>query len=310
MYSGSCTEMKYCFNRRQISFKDFYTFKLLCDDVWVIFFSFFKLKWLDCTATVQHFRLFSIFCFCSKFYWWDIKPTKNTKWQHWFRRLNQLVWRRTRICSRRSPENCMVKRLGMGFILLEHQLHMWRRVGQPLQRVSVRLLLWYVHTFGDLYPFCYLWRNVICNLFVFSLDFFFLFFLFSFVSSFLLFAVMTQSFPFLCCLQISDRSLATIDYDHVGSDASNLFKSDDHLTTAFGLAALMQNGFPPPGAILNPHNFVTNKPNSIITSSASTVVNTVPTVTAEDKWPAASTDDCLPWTTNKSNFNVPQKIFK
>lgn len=111
-------------------------------------------------------------------------------------------------------------------------------------------------------------------------------------------------------LQISDRSLATIDYDHVGSDTSNLFKSDDHLTTAFGLAALMQNGFPPPGAILNPHNFVTNKPNSIITSTASNVVNTVPTATAEDKWPAASTDDCLPWTTNKSNFNVPQKIFK
>lgn len=123
-------------------------------------------------------------------------------------------------------------------------------------------------------------------------------------------STVNQFVSFSLLLQISDRSLATIDYDHVGSDTSNLFKSDDHLTTAFGLAALMQNGFPPPGAILNPHNFVTNKPNSIITSTASTVGNTVPTVATEDKWPAASTDDCLPWATNKSNFNVPQKIFK
>jgi len=58
---------------------------------------------------------------------------------------------------------------------------------------------------------------------------------------------------------MSDRNLAPIDYDHNAADGNNPFKTEDHLTTAFGLAALMQNGFPPPGTILNPHNFPTNK---------------------------------------------------
>ena len=52
---------------------------------------------------------------------------------------------------------------------------------------------------------------------------------------------------------VSDRSLAQLEYDNAVND--NGFKSEDHLTTAFGLAALMQNGFPPPGAILNSVNF-------------------------------------------------------
>lgn len=74
---------------------------------------------------------------------------------------------------------------------------------------------------------------------------------------------------------VSDRNLAQMDYDNGGggggggsggngnntasangvNETNNTFKSEDHLTTAFGLAALMQNGFPPPGAILNPVNF-------------------------------------------------------
>lgn len=51
---------------------------------------------------------------------------------------------------------------------------------------------------------------------------------------------------------VSDRSLAQLDYDNA---LDTTFKTEDHLSTAFGLAALMQNGFPPPGAILNPVNF-------------------------------------------------------
>lgn len=38
------------------------------------------------------------------------------------------------------------------------------------------------------------------------------------------------------------------------TDSNNLFKNDDHLA-AFGLAALMQNGFTPHSAILNTHTF-------------------------------------------------------
>jgi hypothetical protein len=47
---------------------------------------------------------------------------------------------------------------------------------------------------------------------------------------------------------VSDRNLAQLEYDGgvIQTDASNNFKSEDHLSTAFGLAALMHNGFPPP----------------------------------------------------------------
>lgn len=56
---------------------------------------------------------------------------------------------------------------------------------------------------------------------------------------------------------MTDRSL--IEYEHGGPDVvTNQFKTEDHLTTAFGLAALMQNGFPPHGTILNPHTFTTS----------------------------------------------------
>ncbi|XP_055623561.1 protein charlatan isoform X4 [Toxorhynchites rutilus septentrionalis] len=83
---------------------------------------------------------------------------------------------------------------------------------------------------------------------------------------------------------VSDRSLTQIDYETTTVNDQqqnanqqhqqqaqqqqqplNSFKSEDHLTTAFGLAALMQNGFPPPGAILNPVNFpvaVATKPST------------------------------------------------
>ncbi|XP_050094998.1 protein charlatan isoform X2 [Anopheles aquasalis] len=37
--------------------------------------------------------------------------------------------------------------------------------------------------------------------------------------------------------------------------SGDAFKAGEHISTAFGLAALMQGGFPPPGTILNPVNF-------------------------------------------------------
>ncbi|XP_035784194.1 protein charlatan-like isoform X2 [Anopheles albimanus] len=40
-----------------------------------------------------------------------------------------------------------------------------------------------------------------------------------------------------------------------GTPAGDAFKAGEHISTAFGLAALMQGGFPPPGTILNPVNF-------------------------------------------------------
>ncbi|XP_055623559.1 protein charlatan isoform X2 [Toxorhynchites rutilus septentrionalis] len=89
---------------------------------------------------------------------------------------------------------------------------------------------------------------------------------------------------------VSDRSLTQIDYETTTVNDQqqnanqqhqqqaqqqqqplNSFKSEDHLTTAFGLAALMQNGFPPPGAILNPVNFpvaVATKPSTNISTAA------------------------------------------
>lgn len=63
---------------------------------------------------------------------------------------------------------------------------------------------------------------------------------------------------------VSDRNITTIDYETTTVSDQNQQqqlqsgqqgRSEEHLTTAFGLAALMQNGFPPPGAILNPVNF-------------------------------------------------------
>lgn len=55
---------------------------------------------------------------------------------------------------------------------------------------------------------------------------------------------------------VSDRNITTIDYETTTvNEQGGQQRSEEHLTTAFGLAALMQNGFPPPGAILNPVNF-------------------------------------------------------
>lgn len=83
-----------------------------------------------------------------------------------------------------------------------------------------------------------------------------------------------------------DRNLTTIDYDV----ESPLLKSEEHIT-AFGLAALMQNGFPPTG-ILNPP-FQQHKTNPDL----------------EDKW--IISEDNLQWTHSKiASYNPAQKLFR
>ncbi|XP_053684222.1 uncharacterized protein LOC128734188 [Sabethes cyaneus] len=129
---------------------------------------------------------------------------------------------------------------------------------------------------------------------------------------------------------VSDRSLTQIDYETptvsdqqqqgvAGQQAQSqqqppggTFKTEDHLTTAFGLAALMQNGFPPPGAILNPVNFP-------VSTSAKTSTNITTANTSDDRWqqtqqqstPQEQPGDQI-WNTGKhsSSSSFSQKPFK
>lgn len=121
--------------------------------------------------------------------------------------------------------------------------------------------------------------------------------------------------------QISDRSLASIDYEHAaGNESNNPFKNDDHLTTAFGLAALMQNGFPTPGAILNSHSFqqINKQQNSTAASVSGNASSSVtgPSGTnnaVEEKWnPQHHSDELVPsWNSKvQSTFQSTQKLFK
>ncbi|KAK4871985.1 hypothetical protein RN001_016109 [Aquatica leii] len=83
-----------------------------------------------------------------------------------------------------------------------------------------------------------------------------------------------------------ERSLTTIDYDI----ESPLLKSEEHIT-AFGLAALMQNGLQS-ASILNPP-FQQHKPNPCF----------------EDKW--IISEDNLQWTHSKiASYNPAQKLFR
>ncbi|KAJ8940152.1 hypothetical protein NQ314_010823, partial [Rhamnusium bicolor] len=88
-----------------------------------------------------------------------------------------------------------------------------------------------------------------------------------------------------------DRGLTTIEYEV----DNPILKPEEHLT-AFGLAALMQNGFPPTGILnsgIQPH-----KPNAAIVNSV-----------LEDKW--ITSDDNLEWTQSKiATYNPSQKLFR
>lgn len=85
-----------------------------------------------------------------------------------------------------------------------------------------------------------------------------------------------------------ERGLTPIDYEV----DNPILKSEEHLT-AFGLAALMQNGFPTTG-ILN-SSFQQHKPAT--------------TSTVEDKWNAS--EESLQWTQSKiATYNPSQKLFR
>lgn len=85
---------------------------------------------------------------------------------------------------------------------------------------------------------------------------------------------------------IQERGLTPIDYDV----DTPLLKPEEHIT-AFGLAALMQNGFPPTG-ILN-----------------STFQQCKPNFNYEDKW--IISEDSIQWTQSKiASYNPAQKLFK
>ncbi|XP_060516146.1 protein charlatan isoform X2 [Cylas formicarius] len=91
-----------------------------------------------------------------------------------------------------------------------------------------------------------------------------------------------------------DRGLTPIDYDV----DNPILKSEEHLT-AFGLAALMQNGFPTTG-ILN-SGFPTHK------AAMGLSINNLST--AEDKW--IPNEDVLQWTQSKiATYNPSQKLFR
>ncbi|KAG5873184.1 hypothetical protein JTB14_035236 [Gonioctena quinquepunctata] len=89
-----------------------------------------------------------------------------------------------------------------------------------------------------------------------------------------------------------DRGLTPLEYEV----DNPILKPEEHLT-AFGLAALMQNGFPT-GGILN-SGFQCHKPNpGLILGSV-----------LEDKW--ISSEDTLQWTQSKiATYNPAQKLFR
>lgn len=77
--------------------------------------------------------------------------------------------------------------------------------------------------------------------------------------------------------------------DRVDHEEGSMLKPEDHIT-AFGLAALMQNGFPPPGIL---HANFQPKTNPA----------------AEDKW--TPSDEALQWTASRiASYNPAQKLFK
>lgn len=78
--------------------------------------------------------------------------------------------------------------------------------------------------------------------------------------------------------QLSDRNGSSGEFDHgTGIDSSGSLKNDDHLT-AFGLAALMQNGFATPNSLLSNHTYKTNPSNvSTVNNLNTSSGNTNPT---------------------------------
>lgn len=111
---------------------------------------------------------------------------------------------------------------------------------------------------------------------------------------------------------VSDRSLAQLEYENVmpAEIASGNFKSEEHLSTAFGLAALMHNGFPPPTI-----NFPVSSANNVKQSTQSSG--------EERQWsqqqqnhhqqnqPQQQQEEGgITWSNNKTSNTYTQKLFK
>ena len=101
---------------------------------------------------------------------------------------------------------------------------------------------------------------------------------------------------------MSDRNLAQLEYEGViQTDNSNIFKSEDHLSTAFGLAALMHNGFPPPAVFP-------------VTTNNNTTKQVTQTNGDDRQWSQQQQQqnqiqpDEQIWNANKTNYT--QKLFK
>lgn len=114
---------------------------------------------------------------------------------------------------------------------------------------------------------------------------------------------------------VSDRSLAQLEYDGViaADVASSSFKSEEHLSTAFGLAALMHNGFPPPTI-----NFPVSGTSS--SKQQQQQQNNQSAGNDDRQWNQQQsqhqqnqphqTEDGIAWQTNKISNTYSQKLFK
>lgn len=109
------------------------------------------------------------------------------------------------------------------------------------------------------------------------------------------------------------------EFDHgSGIDSSGTLKTDDHLA-AFGLAALMQNGFATSNSLLSNHTYKTNPSdsstvNNVNNSSGNTNANTVHNSSNESiQGKCASlqhTNDLNAWTSKVDAYQHTSKYCK
>ncbi|XP_067002135.2 protein charlatan [Anabrus simplex] len=95
------------------------------------------------------------------------------------------------------------------------------------------------------------------------------------------------------------------EYDSEGNGGSAMGDGHGSTLTAFGLAALMQNGFPPPPGMLSAHHHHLQEAKY----RASAVNMSASTQHAEDKW--VPSEESLQWTSSKiASYNPAQKLFR
>lgn len=106
---------------------------------------------------------------------------------------------------------------------------------------------------------------------------------------------------------VSDRNLAQLEYEGViQTDASSNFKSEDHLSTAFGLAALMHNGFPPPSVF--PVNTNSASKQTTLANGEERQWNQQPS--SQQNHPQQEQEQPLWSSGNKTSNTYTQKLFK